>query len=80
MVHNWYNNRNCNTCGYCNSSYSFAELLGNKMKKAALSFKVIVVVVAFVIILLVAVIFLTLGQDYVQRIGELFWKLIKGEK
>lgn len=79
MVYNRYNNRNYSTCSYRNSSYPFTKLLGIKMKKGALSFKVIVVVAAFAIILLVSIIFLTWGRETAQKIGELFWKLIRGE-
>lgn len=46
------------------------------MKMGILSFKLIIIVVAFAIILLVVAAFLTFGKEILEDIGTLFWKLL----
>lgn len=46
--------------------------------KGKISFKVVVMIVAFAIILLVALIFLTAGKKWAEDLAKLFWDLIKG--
>ncbi len=43
-----------------------------------MSFKIVIIIVAFAIILFVAIFFLIAGKEWMEKLLDLFWNTIKG--